>query len=211
MHVSLNVPMWLYLLPETCNSFFSYWFPAYLFLFVVFTTLLPIPSHNDCRNVSDIWDTRTKLNHISSKGLTKKEEEGKANKQKRWQNVAAFWAKNRNLKAESPIRRGVFWEYWGITYSLAEATDVQLTQGAGVWVCVCLGVCAASAMQGNKPKIRQQQNHKTKATHTQTQTHKHTHTQLWQVNEVILIMATMVDHLVHQHAAGICHGPETRI
>lgn len=141
----------------------------------------------------------------------KKEEEGKANKQKRWQNVAAFWAKNRNLKAESPIRRGVFWEYWDITYSLAEATDVQLTQGAGVWVCVCLGVCAASAMQGNKPKIRQQQNHKTKATHTQTQTHKHTHTQLWQVNEVILIMATMVDHLVHQHAAGICHGPETRI
>lgn len=24
-------------------------------------------------------------------------------------------------------------------------------------------------------------------------------------------MATKVDHLVHQHAAGICHGPETRI
>lgn len=201
--------MWLYLIPETSNSFFSYWFPAYLFLFLVCANPFPCPRTMTAAFclISEILEPNSIIFHQRALHKKNKKKEKRTNKNDD-KMLLRFGPTNWNFKAESPIRRCVFWEYWGITYSLSEATDVQLTQGAGVSVCVCGGVCAASAMQGNKPKIRQQQNHKTKATHTQA--HTHTHAQLWQVNEVILIMATMVDHLVHQHAAGMCHGPETR-
>lgn len=92
---------------------------------------------------------------------TKNKKKGKENKQKRWQNVAAFWANK--LKFES-----VFWEYWGITYSLAEATDVQLTQGAGVCVKVCVPHPQCKAI--NQKYVNN------KTTKPKQQTRRHTHT-----------------------------------
>lgn len=153
--------MWLYLIPETCNSFFSYWFPAYLFLFLVYANPFPCLRTMTAAFclISEILEPNSIILH--QRGSHKKQEEGKREQTKTMTKCCCV------LGQQTEIWKrllGVLGYY--IQFGRGHRCSANLRRR-----CVCEGLCAASAMQGNKPKIRQQQNHKTKATNTQTHTH----------------------------------------